>query len=110
MALSSYEREELDRIDSQLTADSPRLAASLTEFQPRRPTSRVRLQMLCVLVLVLGIALWLIGLGLGPTAGTLVAIVGYFMVIGALVVGLPMSVWSHLEWLIPVTSQDRPHG
>jgi hypothetical protein len=100
MALSSYERQELARISTQLTAESPRLATSLGEFRLCRSSSQSGRRILCVLAILLGLALWLFGVWLGSSAAVVLTIVGHLVVIAAVATGVPSSWWPDPEWWI----------
>jgi hypothetical protein len=100
MALSSYERQELARISTQLTAESPRMATSLGEFRLRRSSSQSGRRILCVVAVLLGLALWLFGVWLGSIAAVVLTSVGHVVVIAAVATGAPSSWWPDPEWWI----------
>jgi hypothetical protein len=92
MTLSPYEKQELDSIEAQLTAESPRMATSLAEFRPCSSTGKSQRRILRALALAVGSTSWLIGLWLGRDAGPVIAVVGCLVFIAAVTLAFPMSI------------------
>ena len=86
MPLSEYEQRILKQIEGELSADDPKLAASLINDGPRALPSLLNGGRHTLL-------------GRRRTVGAVLMLVGFVMLVGG--IGLPPAAWAYL-WFLPV--------
>ncbi len=91
MALSEHEKRLLDEIEQTLRTQDPDLASSMRTARPRR---RGHLFVsAAIAAIVVGLVLVLLGVRLAHTAGTILGVLGYLLIVGGsdVVVGVLLA-------------------
>lgn len=101
MALTSEEQLQLDQIEAALTAEEPALGSALNNSTQERP-GRGNLRWPAAAFL-LGFALLVAGLPIGPGVGLVISVGGFVLMVAAAVVGAPAARRHHGQ------QRPRPH-
>lgn len=102
MALTNEEQLQFDQIEAALTAEEPALSSTLsnrTQERPGRGNPRWP-----AAAFLLGFALLVAGLPIGPGVGLVVSVVGFVLMVAAAVMGAPAPARRH-----DGQQRPRPH-